>query len=60
VDTAITDTGNRWVVLTADTTNDKVTISHAFAGAANTSKGDTSNQTPSFGSSFRVLSAGID
>lgn len=54
------DTGNRWIVLTADETGKKVTISHAAPGTASTSKGDTSNQTPNFGATFKVLSAGID
>ena len=60
VDTATLDTSNRWITLVADATNKKVTIGHAAAGTASTSKGDTSNQTPKFGSTFKVLSAGID
>ena len=60
VDQFTMDTGNRWIVLTADATNKKVTISHAAPGTASTSKGDTSAQTPNFGDTFKVLSAGID
>ena len=60
VDTVTMDTGNRWVVLTADATGKKMTISHAAPGTASTSKGDTAAQTPKFGATFKVLSAGID
>ena len=60
VDTATLDTSNRWITLVADTDNKKVTIGHAAAGAASTSKGDAANQTPKFGATFKVLSAGID
>lgn len=60
VDTVSMDTGNRWIVLTADTDGKKVTISHAAPGTASNSKGDTSNQEPNFGATFKVLSAGID
>jgi hypothetical protein len=35
-------------------------IGHAAAGTASTSKGDTTSQTPDFGATFKVLSAGID
>lgn len=52
--------GNRWMTLIADINNRKVTLAHATAGIASTSKGDTANQTPAFGSTFKVLSAGID
>ena len=60
VDKFTMDTGNRWIILTADETNKKVTISHAAPGTASTSKGDTEAQTPNFGATFKVLSAGID
>lgn len=60
VDKFTIDTGNRWIVLTADETGKQVTISHAAPGTASTSKGDTTNQTPNFGATFKVLSAGID
>lgn len=60
VDTVSMDTGNRWITLVADATNKKMSIAHAVAGNASTSKGDTANQTPNFGSTFKVLSAGID
>lgn len=38
----------------------EISITHATPGATTVSKGDTSNQTPSFGNTFKVLSAGID
>ena len=60
VDTVSMDTGNRWITLVADATNKKMSIAHAAAGTASTSKGDTANQTPNFGATFKVLSAGID
>lgn len=60
VDTATLDTSNRWITLVADATNKKVTIGHATAGTASTSRGDTANQTPKFGATFKVLSVGID
>ena len=60
VDTVTMDTGNRWIVLTADEDGKKMTISHAAPGTASTSKGDTAAQTPNFGATFKVLSAGID
>ena len=60
VDKFTIDTGNRWIILTADETGKKVTISHAAPGTANISKGDTTAQTPNFGATFKVLSAGID
>lgn len=60
IDKFTMDTGNRWIILTADETNKKVTISHAAPGTASTSKGDTEAQTPNFGATFKVLSAGID
>ena len=52
--------GNRWMTLIADVNSKKVTLAHAKAGAASISKGDTESQTPKFGSTFKVLSAGID
>ena len=52
--------GNRWMTLIADVNSKKVTLAHAKAGAASVSKGDTADQTPNFGSTFKVLSAGID
>ena len=60
VDKFTIDTGNRWITLVADETNKKVTIVHATAGTASNSKGDTTAQTPNFGSTFKVLSVGID
>ena len=54
------DAGNRWITLTADNDNKKVAVFHAVAGTASISKGDTEPQTPKFGDTFKVLSAGID
>lgn len=61
-DTATIDTGNRWLTLVADANNDKVTLSHAAAGNASTSKNlqSDNNTSPNFGDSFKVLTAGID
>ena len=61
-DTATIDTGNRWLTLVADANNDKVTLSHAAAGDASTSKNlqSNNNTSPNFGASFKVLTAGID
>lgn len=52
--------GNRWIELQGDATTDQLLIGHAAAGTASTSKGDTTAQTPDFGATFKVLSAGID
>ena len=58
VDTATIDAGNRWLTFVAN--GKKVSMYHASAGTASILKGDTTNQTPVFGSTFKVLSAGID
>lgn len=60
IDEITLTSGNRWITMIADTSGRKATIAHAVAGTASTSKGDTANQTPAFGSTFKVLSAGID
>ena len=60
IDEITLTSGNRWITLIADISGRKATIDHATAGVASISKGDTSNQTPKFGSTFKVLSAGID
>ena len=60
IDTFTIDSSNRWITLQGDASNKKVIIGHGKAGAASTSKGDTTAQTPNFGSSFKVLSIGID
>lgn len=52
--------GNKWITLNHNADSDTITISHAAAGTASTAKGDTVNQTPDFGATFKVLSAGID
>lgn len=59
-DTLILAEGNRWINIITDATNKKFTFEHAAAGTASISKGDTTAQTPDFGSTFKVLSAGID
>lgn len=59
-DTLILAEGNRWINIITDATNKKFTFEHAAAGTASTSKGDTTAQTPNFGATFKVLSAGID
>lgn len=60
VDKFTIDTGNRWITLVANESGKTVTIAHATAGTATNSKGDTTAQTPNFGATFKVLSAGID
>ena len=60
IDEMTLTSGNRWITMIADTSGRKATIAHAVAGTASVSKGDTANQTPAFGSTFKVLSAGID
>ncbi len=59
----LTISGTTPIVASGDATNDKVTISHATCGPSstgNTSKGDTTNQTPVFGGTFKVTSATVD
>lgn len=53
-------TGNRWIEINGDATNDEIVIGHAAAGSAAVSKGDTTAQTPNFGATFKALSASID
>lgn len=55
VDTAIIDTGNRWIQLEADPDNNKVTIYHAKAGDA-PSENTTFDkaETPKYGASFKI------
>ena len=61
-DTATIDTGNRWLTLVANANDDKVTLYHAKAGTASTSKNleTNNNTTPQFGEKIKVLTAGID
>ena len=50
-------------VVTVSGSNGQLTVDHAKNGpssSADTSKGDTTNQTPSFGGSFKVTSATVD
>lgn len=53
-DIVTVDTGNRWILLQADTNNDKFIISHAAAGNEKETVGDTTAVTPDFGSNFNV------
>ena len=53
-DIVTVDTGNRWILLQADTDNDKFIISHAAAGNEATTAGDTTAATPTFGATFNV------
>lgn len=52
--------GGNYITITPDATNDKMTISHNNSGVTAASKGDTSNQTPGFGSTFKVPSGTVD
>lgn len=45
---------------TSPITVNNTTISHANSGVTAASKGDTSNQTPGFGSTFKVLSGTVN
>lgn len=51
---------NRWVTLSADTTNDIVIIGHAAAGAEKTTAGDTTAATPAFGADFTTTYVNYD
>ena len=52
-DTFTMDIGNRWIQINTDTNNDKVTFYHAAPGnQTNTSL--TGNETPNFGSTFKI------
>lgn len=60
--------GTSWVDLTSNTTYtgtspisvSGTTISHANSGVSAASKGDTSNQTPAFGGTFKALSGTVN
>ena len=57
----LTIAGSSPIISTA--TADKITLSHATSGpdtTRDTSKGDTSNQTPAFGDTFKALSATVN
>lgn len=52
-DTFTMDIGNRWIQISTDTNNDKITFYHAAPGnQANTSL--TGNETPNFGTTFKI------
>ena len=48
------------MTLTPDATYDKVTFTHGNSGVTAASKGDTSNQTPGFGGTFKVPSGTVN
>ena len=48
------------MTLTPDATNDKVTFTHGNSGVTAASRGDTSNQTPGFGGTFKVPSGTVN
>ena len=57
--------GNRWLTISgsdsnADGVNDTITFRHAPAGTAVTLKGDSENQTPDYGATFKVPYVTID
>ncbi len=59
----LTVSGTAPIDISLDTTNDKVTFSHATCGpssSGSTSKGDTTAQSPGFGGTFKALSATVD
>ena len=47
---------NKWIDIAADPTNDKITIGHKYSPeqAHRNDTGDTVNQTPAFGATFKV------
>lgn len=51
---------NRWITMSADTTNDVLSIGHAYAGAVSQSDSQSENQTPKFGASFNIPYNGFD
>ena len=55
VDTLTIAPQNKWIDIAADATNDKITIGHKHSPETNRADGgDASNQTPNFGSTFKV------
>ena len=57
--------GNRWLTISgsdsnADGVNDTITFRHAPAGTEVTLKGDSENQTPDYGATFKVPYVTID
>lgn len=57
--------GNRWITIkgtdtNGDKVNDSLTFSHAAAGTASITKGDSANRTLDYGSSFNTVRVGID
>lgn len=54
IDTVTFDTGNRWIQLIADTDNKNVKISHAGAGSAVATAGNTEAQTLEYGGTFTI------
>ena len=57
--------GNRWITIkgtdtNGDKVNDSITFSHAAAGTAVNTKGDSNNRVLDYGSTFNTIRAGID
>lgn len=51
---------NRWITMSADVTNDILSIGHAYAGAVSQNDTQSENQTPDFGASFNIPYNGFD
>ena len=57
--------GNRWITIkgtdtNGDKVNDSITFSHAAAGTAINTKGDSDNRILDYGSTFNTIRTGID
>lgn len=57
--------GNRWITIkgtdtNSDKVNDSITFSHAAAGTAVNTKGDSNNRVLDYGSTFNTIRTGID
>lgn len=59
-DTLIINPSNKWIAISNDISNDTITIGHAAPVSATTTKGDSSDQAPQFGGTFKALYAEID
>lgn len=59
-DTLSIASGNKWIRIVADTTNDKLTFAHLTSTATAGNYGDSTAQTPNFGSTFNVPYITID
>ena len=56
----LTITNGTDITLTPTANTDTVAISHSNSGVTAASKGDTSNQTPGFGGTFKVTSGTVN